>query len=142
MTEKLIQTSITIFRQIKDLRVIICRTLSFLSKYLFIFLILQVVIFSVEIPITKGYTCILHYGSVQVSASVKKIVGLLDKSTGEVAQNVKKPRFLTKGNNAVIEIISEVPVCLDLYTNVKELGRFMLRTGGKTIAAGMVTETY
>ena len=103
---------------------------------------LQVVIFSVEIPITKGYTCILHYGSVQVSASVKKIVGLLDKSTGEVAQNVKKPRFLTKGNNAVIEIISEVPVCLDLYTNVKELGRFMLRTGGKTIAAGMVTETY
>ena len=95
-----------------------------------------------EIPITKGYTCILHYGSVQVSASVKKIVGLLDKSTGEVAQNVKKPRFLTKGNHAVIEITTEVPVCLDLFSNVKELGRFMLRTGGKTIAAGMVSETY
>ena len=102
----------------------------------------QVVVFSVEIPITKGYTCILHYGSVQVSASVKKIVGLLDKATGEVAQNVKKPRFLTKGNHAVIEITTEVPVCLDLFSNVKELGRFMLRTGGKTIAAGMVSETY
>ena len=109
--------------------------------YLFFFKF-QVVVFSVEIPITKGYTCILHYGSVQVSASVKKIVGLLDKATGEVAQNVKKPRFLTKGNHAVIEITTEVPVCLDLFSNVKELGRFMLRTGGKTIAAGMVSETY
>ena len=99
-------------------------------------------VFAVDIPITKGYQCILHYGSVQVAASVKKILGLLDKSTGEVAQNVKKPRLLTKGNNAMVEVSTEVPVCLDLYTNVKELGRFMLRTGGKTIAAGMVTETF
>ena len=114
----------------------------FLCKIDFFFSKFQVVVFSVEIPITKGYTCILHYGSVQVSASVKKIVGLLDKATGEVAQNVKKPRFLTKGNHAVIEITTEVPVCLDLFSNVKELGRFMLRTGGKTIAAGMVSETY
>ena len=99
-------------------------------------------VFNVDIPITKGYTCILHYRSVQVAASVKKLVGLLDKSTGEVAQNTKKPRLLTKGNNAMIEVATDVPVCLDLYTHSKELGRFMLRTGGKTIAAGMVTETY
>lgn len=92
-------------------------------------------------PITKGYTCILHYGSVQVAATVKKLLGLLDKSTGEVAQNVKKPRLITKGNNAMVEIAPETPVCLDLYSNSKELGRFMLRTGGKTIAAGMVTDT-
>lgn len=103
---------------------------------------LQIVVFNVDVPITKGYTCILHYGSVQVAASVKKLLGLLDKSTGEVAVNTKRPRLLTKGNNAMIEISTEVPVCLDLYTNVKELGRFMLRTGGKTIAGGMVVETF
>ena len=98
--------------------------------------------FAVDVPITKGYTCILHHGSVQVAASVKKLVGLLDKATGEVAQNTKKPRLLTKGNNAVVEIATETPVCLDLYANSKELGRFMLRTGGKTIAAGMVADTW
>lgn len=103
--------------------------------------LLQIVVFTVDIPITKGYTCILHHGSVQVAATVKKLVGLLDKTTGEVAQNTKKPRLLTKGNNAMVEITTENPICLDLYTNSKELGRFMLRTGGKTIAAGMVTET-
>ena len=42
----------------------------------------------------------------------------------------------------MVEMTTEVPVCLDLYTNVKELGRFMLRTGGKTIAGGMVVETF
>ncbi len=104
--------------------------------------LLQIVVFTVDVPITKGYSCILHYGSVQVSAIVKKLVGLLDRSTGDVALNSKKPRFLTKGANAVVEIATEIPVCLDLYTNVKELGRFMLRTGGKTIAAGMVVDTY
>ena len=108
----------------------------------FLFLSFQIVVFNVDVPITKGYTCILHYGSVQVAASVKKLLGLLDKSTGEVAVNTKRPRLLSKGNNAMVEITTEVPVCLDLYTNVKELGRFMLRTGGKTIAGGMVVETF
>ena len=97
--------------------------------------------FTIDVPITKGYTCILHHGSVQAAASVKKLVGLLDKATGEVAQNTKKPRLLTKGNKAMIEIATETPVCLDLYANSIELGRFMLRSGGKTIAAGMVTDT-
>ena len=97
--------------------------------------------FNVDVPITKGYTCIFHHGSVQSAASVKKLIGLLDKATGEVALNAKKPRLLTKGNNAMVEITTETPVCLDLYSNSKELGRFMLRTGGKTIAAGMVTDT-
>lgn len=101
----------------------------------------KLVVFNVDIPVTKGYTCILHYGNVQVAATVKKLLGLLDKATGEIAQNTKRPRLLTKGNNAMVEIATETPVCLDLYTNSKELGRFMLRTGGKTIAAGMVTET-
>merc|ERR1712051_133892 len=101
----------------------------------------KIVVFAVDVPITKGYTCILHHGSVQAAASVKKLLGLLDKATGEVAQNTKKPRLLTKGSNAVVEIATETPVCLDLYANSKELGRFMLRTGGKTIAAGMVADT-
>ena len=102
---------------------------------------LQIVVFAIDVPITKGYTCILHHGSVQAAATVKKLLGLLDKATGEVAQNTKKPRLLTKGNNAMVEISTEMPICVDLYSNSKELGRFMLRTGGKTIAAGMVTDT-
>lgn len=32
------------------------------------------------------------------------------------------------------------PVCVELYKDYKELGRFMLRYSSETIAAGIVTE--
>ena len=39
------------------------------------FFTFQIVVFAVDVPITKGYTCILHHGSVQAAASVKKVAG-------------------------------------------------------------------
>lgn len=49
-------------------------------------------------------------------------------------------RCLTKGMNAIVEIQTQRPVPLELYKDYKELGRFMLRYVGSTIAAGVVTE--
>lgn len=42
--------------------------------------------------------------------------------------------------NAIVEIQTQRPVSLELYKDYKELGRFMLRYVGSTIAAGVVTE--
>lgn len=104
----------------------------------------KIVVFNVEIPIIKGTTCVLHYGSVQTQATVKKLVAMINKATGEPMPKAKgsKPRCLGKNSNAVVEITTEAPICLELYSNIKELGRFMLRSGGKTIAAGMAIEIY
>nr|XP_029509460.1 HBS1-like protein [Oncorhynchus nerka] len=49
-------------------------------------------------------------------------------------------RCLGKGMNAMVEIQTQRPVALELYKDFKELGRFMLRYVGSTIAAGVVTE--
>lgn len=49
-------------------------------------------------------------------------------------------RCLAKGQNALIELQTQRPIALELYKDFKELGRFMLRYGGSTIAAGVVTE--
>jgi len=40
----------------------------------------------------------------------------------------------------VIQLEVQRPVCLELYQDCKDLGRFMLRSGGNTIAAGVVTK--
>ena len=79
-----------------------------------------------------------HYKSMNEAAVIKKIVSQLDKSTGEVVK--EKPRFLTKGMSAIVEIKINRPLCMELYQNYRELGRFMLRYGSTTIAAGMITE--
>ncbi|XP_058027413.1 HBS1-like protein isoform X3 [Ahaetulla prasina] len=98
----------------------------------------RVLIFNIEIPITKGFPVLLHFQTVSEPATIRKLLSVLHKSTGEVAK--KKPKCLTKGQNALIELQTQRPVALELYKDFKELGRFMLRYGGSTIAAGVVVE--
>ena len=40
----------------------------------------------------------------------------------------------------MVEISLARPQCVELYKDFKDLGRFMLRSEGHTIAAGVVTE--
>ena len=47
-------------------------------------------------------------------------------------------RCLTKNCTAIVRIEVLRPVCLELYSEYKELGRFMLRSSGHTIAAGVI----
>ncbi|MEJ1275305.1 HBS1-like protein isoform X1 [Cricetulus griseus] len=98
----------------------------------------RILIFNIEVPITKGFPVLLHYQTVSEPATIKRLISVLNKSTGEVTK--KKPKLLTKGQNALVELQTQRPVALELYKDFKELGRFMLRYGGSTIAAGVVTE--
>lgn len=100
----------------------------------------KLVVLNVETPITKGFACVLHHGGVTEAAVLKKLVAQLSKGTGEIVK--KKPRILAKNSSAQVEVITDSPVCIETYAESKELGRFMLRSGGKTIAAGMITDIY
>ncbi|KAG8190552.1 hypothetical protein JTE90_014032 [Oedothorax gibbosus] len=97
----------------------------------------RLVIFNISVPITKGYPVILHYQSLSEQAIIKKLVSELNRNTGEVRRN--KPRCLSKNTSAVVEIEINRPICIELFKEFKDLGRFMLRAGGSTIAAGLVT---
>lgn len=68
---------------------------------------------------------------------ISKLLSQLNKSTGEVQK--KHPRFLSKNTSAIVEITVTKPISLELYSECKELGRVMLRVGGATIAAGLIT---
>ncbi|XP_043962053.1 HBS1-like protein isoform X1 [Gambusia affinis] len=98
----------------------------------------RILLFNIEVPITQGFPVLLHYQTVSEPATIKKLISVLHKSSGEVLK--KKPKCLSKGMNAVVEIQTQRPVSLELYKDYKELGRFMLRYVGSTIAAGVVTE--
>ncbi|XP_059898489.1 HBS1-like protein isoform X1 [Gadus macrocephalus] len=98
----------------------------------------RILLFNIEVPITKGFPVLLHYQTVSEPATIKRLVSVLHKSNGEVLK--KKPKCLVKGMNAIVEVQTQRPVALELYKDYKELGRFMLRYVGSTIAAGVVTE--
>jgi elongation factor 1 alpha-like protein len=98
----------------------------------------KIVLFNLEMPLIKGSSVVFHYKSMSESAIIKKVISQLDKSSGDVIK--ERPRFLTKGMSAMVEIKINRPICMELYSNYRELGRFMLRLGDTTIAAGLIMD--
>ncbi|CAG0920627.1 unnamed protein product [Notodromas monacha] len=98
----------------------------------------RLVVFGIEIPITRGFPVIFHQNSMSEQAMVVKLIASVHRSTGEILKN--KPRCLLKNSSALVVLEVARPICIELYKDVKELGRFTLRCSGATIAAGMITE--
>jgi len=98
----------------------------------------QIITFQLQRPILKGTTAELHYQTLNEPSVISKLVAILDKSNGELKK--KNPRALPDSTTALVEIKTLHPVCLELYSNIKQLGRFTLRESGRTIAAGIVSD--
>ncbi|KOC67452.1 HBS1-like protein, partial [Habropoda laboriosa] len=98
----------------------------------------HIVVFAVKVPIIKGLPVVIHQQSLVQPAVITKLVRQLHRTTGETIK--KKPRCLPKNSSAIIEIISQNPVCMELYKDIKQLGRVMLRVEGTTIATGLITK--
>ncbi|GJJ74621.1 elongation factor 1 alpha-like protein [Entomortierella parvispora] len=99
----------------------------------------QIVVFDVKIPITVGFPVIMHHQSHNEPGTISKLVATIDKGTGEIVK--KSPRHLGKNTTAMVEIkLSGRAIPLETFKDSKELGRVMLRKGGETIAAGIVTK--
>lgn len=98
----------------------------------------RILVFNVKVPITIGFPVIMHHQSLIEPATIIKLNSQIHKGTGEVIK--KKPRCLGNDSCAVVEIETTRPICVENYADFKELGRVMLRVGGVTIAAGMITK--
>lgn len=98
----------------------------------------RIIVFNIKMPITNGYPVILHLQSLVEAAVIVKLKSQLHKGTGEIIK--KNPRCLSNNSCAVVEIEVSRPICIEKYANFKELGRVMLRVGGVTVAAGLVTK--
>ncbi|KAF2895790.1 hypothetical protein ILUMI_10392 [Ignelater luminosus] len=98
----------------------------------------RIVVFNVTVPITKGFPVVIHHQSLVEPAVISKLISQLNKSTGEVIK--KHPRCLGNNSSAMVEIQVSRPIALEVYSDCKELGRIMIRVGGVTIAAGLITK--
>jgi len=92
----------------------------------------HVVTFAITKPI------VMHQQSLIQPAIITKLIAQLHRSSGDVIK--KRPRCLSKNSSAIIEVTTQTPVCMELYKDVKQLGRVMLRLEGTTVAAGLITK--
>ncbi|XP_037480000.1 HBS1-like protein isoform X1 [Triticum dicoccoides] len=127
---------------------------------------LKILVLDIIVPILPGLQFELHAHHAKVSASLVRIVSLLDQKTGKAS--AKKPRMLTARQAAIIEVhyvsyellqqmrlnmclVVIVPgvcfvqvklereVCVEEFGTLKALGRAFLRWQGSTVAVGVVT---
>lgn len=80
----------------------------------------------------------IHVHTSQEAGQISSLVSLLDAKTGEASK--KKPRAILKGQSAVVQITPVQPMCVELYSDFRTLGRIVLRDGGTTLAVGIITE--
>ena len=118
---------------------------------------------SLKIPMIKGTQLNCHHQNVELSTIVSKLVSLESssssllkkKSSGKsknkqqeasliegsdamVKKKRRRPRRIGKNESGVIRIKFLQPICIEKYEDNKQLGRFVLRSNGDTIASGMV----
>lgn len=95
----------------------------------------QIVTFSwLDMPIVPGQQFIFHSHTVEEPCNVTKLLRTLKDGHTDVI----KPRCLPGGTVAVVRVRLTRPVSLDTFSDHRRLGRFMLRYGGHTVAAGMI----
>ena len=97
----------------------------------------QLVLMNLKSVFTKGFQCILHLHTAVEECVVR---GLLSETDKKTKKQVRNPQFLQNG--AVANVRLQVPrnVCVELYSDYPQLGRFTLRDEGKTIGIGKVID--
>eukprot|EP00041_Stephanoeca_diplocostata_P027541 m.759511 g.759511 ORF g.759511 m.759511 type:complete len:286 (+) comp23197_c0_seq1:2094-2951(+) len=96
----------------------------------------QIVTFDVDIPITKGFSVVVHTHQRSEPAVMAKLHCTVNKRTNEPAE--LKPRCLGSNVSARVRVKLAQPLCVDTFASSKHFGRFLVRYGNATIAAGII----
>ncbi|CAA2980668.1 HBS1 isoform X1 [Olea europaea subsp. europaea] len=99
---------------------------------------LKILVLDVTVPILIGSQLELHVHHAKEAARVVKILSLLDPKTGKVTK--KSPRCILAKQNAVVEVVLQGSVCVEEYAKSRALGRVSLRSSGRTVAVGLVSQ--
>ncbi|XP_053209589.1 eukaryotic peptide chain release factor GTP-binding subunit ERF3A-like [Panonychus citri] len=97
----------------------------------------QVVILEHKSIICPGYSAVLHIHTAVEEISVKAIICLVDKKTGEKSKI--RPRFVKQDQIAIMRLeCTGGMICMEPFIQFQHMGRFTLRDEGKTIAIGKI----
>jgi len=96
----------------------------------------QVVILDLKSIICAGYSCVLHLQAMTEEVTIKALICLVDKKTGEKSKT--RPRFIKQDQIAIVRFVSNHLICMETFKDHPQLGRFTLRDEGTTIAIGKI----
>ncbi|OWM82998.1 hypothetical protein CDL15_Pgr005398 [Punica granatum] len=87
---------------------------------------------------TAGYKAVLHIHAVVEECEIVELKQQIDPKTKKPMK--KKVLFVKNGAVVVCRIQVNNMICVEKFSEFPQLGRFTLRTEGKTVAVGKVTD--
>ncbi len=98
----------------------------------------QVIVINHPTAIAPGYTPVFHAHTASVACRIVELISKLDPRTGNIVE--KAPKFIKKGEAAIVKVIPTKPLCVERFREFPPLGRFAIRDMGMTVGAGIVIE--
>ncbi|PHU24277.1 Eukaryotic peptide chain release factor GTP-binding subunit ERF3A [Capsicum chinense] len=86
---------------------------------------------------TAGYKAVLHIHAIVEECEIVELMQQIDPKTKKPMK--KKPLFVKNGAIVLCRIQVNNTICIEKFSDFTQLGRFTLRTEGKTVAVGKVT---
>lgn len=73
----------------------------------------------------KGEPVMIYNYTNKMSAKINRLIAIIDEKTGEVIK--KAPKWLQANQFAQVQIRLDEPICMELFANYKNMGRFAIR---------------
>jgi len=78
--------------------------------------------------ICAGYSAVMHIHSASVEVTLKALLCLIDKRTGEKSKS--RPRFVKESQMVIMRLETAGIICMEPFKVHPQLGRFTLRDEG------------
>jgi len=99
----------------------------------------QVIVLNHPGEIRKGYCPVLDCHTAHIACKFDNIKSKIDRRSGKSLEDA--PACIKTGDCAMVELIPQKPMVVEVFSSYPPLGRFAVRDMRQTVAVGVIKET-
>jgi elongation factor 1-alpha len=96
----------------------------------------QVIILNHPGQIGAGYAPVLDCHTSHIACKFAELESKIDRRSGKELE--KEPKSLKSGDAAIVKMVPQKPMCVEVFTEYPPLGRFAVRDMRQTVAVGVI----
>jgi len=96
----------------------------------------QVIILNHPGQINAGYAPVLDCHTSHIACKFRELVQKIDRRSGKALED--NPANVKSGDAAIVEMVSQKPMCVETFAEYAPLGRFAVRDMRQTVAVGVI----